>query len=71
VATLTAGRYFAARDTHALTEACRAIDRLERTRIASYQYRRYHEAYPWLALAAFVAFAAALTLEQTFWRRLP
>lgn len=71
MARLTAGRYFAARDASALAEACRAIDRLERTKIASYQYRRYHESYPWLALAAFVCFAAALALEQTLWRRLP
>jgi Ca-activated chloride channel family protein len=71
LADLTGGRYFAARDTPALLAACQAIDRLERTTIASFQYRRYHEAYPWLALAAFVLFVLALALERTIWRRLP
>jgi Ca-activated chloride channel family protein len=71
LADLTGGRYFAASDTPALVAACAAIDRLERTTIATYQYRRYHEAYPWLALAAFVFFVLALALERTVWRRLP
>ena len=44
---------------------------LERTTIASFQYRRYHEAYPWVGLASFVLFVSALALEQTLWRRLP
>jgi Ca-activated chloride channel family protein len=71
LADLTGGKYFAARDTPALVAACAAIDRLERTTIASFQYRRYHEAYPWLAMAAFVSFVLALLLERTVWRRLP
>lgn len=71
VADITGGRYFAARDASALVTACRGIDRLERTAIASFQYRRYHEAYPWVGLAAFVLFVTALVLEQTLWRRLP
>jgi Ca-activated chloride channel family protein len=71
LADLTGGRYFAARDTAALVAACRVIDRLERTTIASFQYRRYHEAYSWLALAAFVLFVLAVALERTVWRRLP
>jgi Ca-activated chloride channel family protein len=71
LAGITGGKYFAARDTAALVAACRAIDRLERTTIASFQYRRYHEAYPWLALASFVFFVLALALERTWWRTLP
>jgi Ca-activated chloride channel family protein len=71
MAGITRGRYFAARDGAALANACVAIDRLERTSIASFQYRRYHEAYPWLGLASFVLFVSALLLEQTLWRRLP
>jgi Ca-activated chloride channel family protein len=71
LADVSGGRYFAARDTRALVDACRAIDRLERTNIASFQYRRYHEAYPWLALSSFVFFVLALALERTVWRRLP
>jgi Ca-activated chloride channel family protein len=71
VAHISQGRYFSARDTAALVEACQAIDRLERDRIESFQYRRYHEGYPWFALASFVLFALALALEMTLWRRVP
>jgi Ca-activated chloride channel family protein len=71
LASSTGGQYFTARDTPALVAACRAIDREERSPIASYQYRRYHEAYPWLALSSFVFFVLALALERTLWRKLP
>jgi Ca-activated chloride channel family protein len=71
LAGISGGRYFATRDSGALVAACAAIDRLERTTIASFQYRRYHEAYPWVGLASFVLFVSALALEQTLWRRLP
>jgi hypothetical protein len=69
LAHITRGRYFQARDTAALLDACRRIDRLERTDIQSFQYRRYHEAYPWLALASFLLYG--LALDMTLWRRLP
>jgi Ca-activated chloride channel family protein len=71
LAHISGGQYFAARDTAALLKACRAIDKMERSAIQSFQYRRYHEAYPWLGLASFVLFAGALGLEMTLWRRLP
>jgi Ca-activated chloride channel family protein len=67
----TKGRYFRADNTDALLDVYRAIDREEREPIESYQYRRYHEGYPWLALAAFVLFAGVLVLEMTLWRRVP
>jgi Ca-activated chloride channel family protein len=70
-ARMTGGRYFAAHDTKALLDACRSIDALERSPIRSFQYRRYHEAAPWLALAAFVLLCTALGLDLTVWRRLP
>jgi Ca-activated chloride channel family protein len=71
LATISGGRYFAARDSKGLLAAVAAIDRLEWTTIASFQYRRYHEGYPWFGLASFVCFVTALTLERTLWRRLP
>ncbi len=71
LAHITRGRYFQARDTASLLDACRRIDRLERTDIQSFQYRRYHEAYPWLALASFGLYGLALALDMTLWRRLP
>jgi Ca-activated chloride channel family protein len=71
LAHITRGRYFEARDTRGLLDACRAIDALERTDIQSFQYRRYHEGYPWFALASFLLIAVAIGLEQTLWRRIP
>jgi Ca-activated chloride channel family protein len=71
LAEMTGGRYFSARDTAALVDACRTIDALERKEIQSFQYRRYHEAYPWLGLASLLSMTLALTLERTLWRRLP
>jgi Ca-activated chloride channel family protein len=65
------GSYLRARDTGELLDALARIDRLERTRIESFQYRRYHEGYPWCALASFVLFLGAMGMEMTFWRRLP
>jgi Ca-activated chloride channel family protein len=71
MARIAHGQYFQARDTKALLSACRAIDELERADLRSFQYRRYHEAYPWFALAAFALFGTALALERTIWRRIP
>ncbi len=71
LARISGGKAFQARDTTALLEACRAIDRLERSSVPTFQYRRYHEGYPWLALGAFLCWLTVLALERTFWRRLP
>jgi Ca-activated chloride channel family protein len=71
LAHISGGRYFRARDTAALLQTCRTIDKLERSEIQSFQYRRYHEGYPWLALSAFLLWGAAMALEMTVWRRIP
>jgi Ca-activated chloride channel family protein len=71
LARMTKGQYFTAADTAGLLRACRTIDAMERTNITSFQYRRYHEGYPYFALAAFALFAAAIGLELTVWRRVP
>jgi Ca-activated chloride channel family protein len=71
LAHISHGRYFQARDTAGLLNACQAIDDLERESIQSFQYRRYHEGYPWFGLASFVLFFTAMALEMTVWRRLP
>jgi Ca-activated chloride channel family protein len=71
VARITQGRYFQAADTKSLLRVCQDIDRLERSPIHSFQYRRYFEAFPWLTLASFVLWVAVQGLEMTFWRRLP
>jgi Ca-activated chloride channel family protein len=71
LAAMTKGQAFQAHDTAALLKACQEIDKLEREPITSFQYRRYHEAYPWFALAAFVVFLTGLLLDLTVWRRVP
>jgi Ca-activated chloride channel family protein len=67
----TGGEYFKADNTEALLGVYQAIDRKERSPIESFQYRRYHEGYPWLGLASFILFVSVLTLEMTLWRRVP
>ena len=71
VAEMTGGRSFTANDGAQLLDVCRQIDAMERQPIVSAVYRRYHEYYPWLALAAVGLAALAFALEQTVWRRVP
>ncbi|MCI0462966.1 MAG: VWA domain-containing protein [Gemmataceae bacterium] len=71
VARMTRGRYFQAHDTKALLDVCSQIDRLERSEIESFRYRRYAEGYAWFGLGSFVLFVLAQALELTWWRRVP
>jgi Ca-activated chloride channel family protein len=71
VAGMTGGRYFAASDAAGLNAVCGQIDRLERTGVPSFSYRRYSEGYALAALVALVLWVGVLALEQTVWRRLP
>jgi Ca-activated chloride channel homolog len=71
VAEMTGGKSFTANDGHQLLDVCRQIDAMERQPIVGFVYRRYHEYYPWLALAAVGLTALAFGLEQTVWRRVP
>jgi Ca-activated chloride channel family protein len=71
IAQRTGGRYFQAQDARALLAACQEIDRLERQQIQSFQYRRYHEFFPWFGLAAVLAWAGIHMMEATVWRRVP
>lgn len=71
VAKITSGECFPAHDTATLLEVCQKIDRLERVRIESYQYRYYYDAFPWLGLTAFGLLLGMLSLELTFWQRVP
>jgi Ca-activated chloride channel family protein len=71
LAHISGGRYFQAQDTQGLLDAYRIIDQMERSEIQSFQYRRYHEAYPWFALASFALFLVTGFLQRTLWRRLP
>jgi Ca-activated chloride channel family protein len=71
ISKMTGGDYFRAQDGEGLVRAYESIDRLERERILSFQYRRWHEGYAWLALAGLGCFAAIIALEATIWRRVP
>ncbi len=71
IATLSGGQYLRAGDTAALVAACQTLDRLRADDVLSFHYRRYHEGYPWLLLAALGLLVVVLTLERTRWRSLP
>jgi Ca-activated chloride channel family protein len=71
VAHITGGRYFRADDSKSLLNVCQEIDRLERTEVQSFQYRRYYEGYPWFALASLVVWLTVCGVEMTVWRRVP
>lgn len=71
LATLTGGRHFQARDAETLVSVCQEIDRLERSGIESFQYRRYYEGFPWFGLAVFLVLFALQIMERTAWQRVP
>ncbi len=71
LAKMTQGEYFRAQDGRGLLKAYESIDRIERERILSFQYRRYYEAYLWFALAGLGCWLLLIVLEATFWRRVP
>jgi Ca-activated chloride channel family protein len=71
VAQGSGGKCFSARDTRGLLAVLSEIDALERDPIVSFQYRRYHEGFPWFALASFVLWLAVGALEMTVWQRIP
>ena len=71
IAKMTDGSYFRAQDGRGLVSAYESIDRLERDRILSFQYRRYTECFWWFALAALTAALVGIALEATVWRTVP
>jgi Ca-activated chloride channel family protein len=71
LARMTKGKYFRADDARGLSEAYAEIDKLERQRIMSFQYRRYHEGFAWFAVAALACCVVLTVLEATTWRKTP
>jgi Ca-activated chloride channel family protein len=71
IAAMTGGQYFAASDGMALREAFRQLDRLERTPITTYLYRRYFEYYPHAIAAALLGLFLLRLLEGSWWRSWP
>ncbi|MFM7151107.1 MAG: vWA domain-containing protein [Gemmataceae bacterium] len=68
LARTTGGSYWPAGEASSLNQALEQFQSLERSDSAGEYFQRYHELYPWLALAAFAMMVLALTLEQTIWR---
>lgn len=71
LARMTEGLYLRAQDGRTLLKAYESIDRIERERVMTFQYRRFHEGFAWFALAAVVCWTTMTTLESTIWRRVP
>jgi Ca-activated chloride channel family protein len=75
VAKMTGGRYFAARDSATLLDACselgKQLDLLEREATGTLHRRQYLEGYAWFAAAAFVLICGVMALDLMIWRRVP
>ena len=71
IAKMTDGEYFRAEDVQALVRAYESIDRIERDRILSFQYRLFHEGFVWFALVSLACWLAVIMMESTRWRVLP
>ncbi|MBX9584198.1 MAG: VWA domain-containing protein [Gemmataceae bacterium] len=71
VAATTGGRAFEATGGADLLAAYREIAELEKAPTVSFQYRRYHEYYPWAAAAAAGLLLAGHLLDRTRWRVVP
>lgn len=71
VAELSGGRAFVATDAAELRTAFAEIDQLERVKVETFRYRRYHSFAVWCGLGAVACILAVGVLEQTLWRRLP
>lgn len=71
VARATGGRYFRATDATSLGNIFGEINRLEKTPVEHFVYRRYDEAYRWPLGAGLLALALELVLAATFAVRVP
>jgi Ca-activated chloride channel family protein len=69
IADNTGGKYFRAKDEKGLENAYAEIDRLEKTEVKGYAYRRYHEYHPYVLGAALAAAMMYLLLGELWLRR--
>jgi Ca-activated chloride channel family protein len=71
VATMTAGKAFAANDGAALSAALAEIDRLERGTNESYNYRRYRDLSVWFGLVSIGCVVIIVSTKTVLWRVIP
>lgn len=70
IAARTGGKYFRATDAASLESIYEEIDRLEKSRIESRQYKSYTELFPPLVWLALLALLTLLVMSETYLRRL-
>jgi len=71
LAKVSGGTFFEAKDLEGMARAVEAIDKMERDRIESHEFRRYYDADAWFAAAALGVFSLLAALECTRWRANP
>jgi Ca-activated chloride channel family protein len=78
IADKTNGAFFSVANSTRVTEsssgmkeACRQIDRLERSKFEQKKFRVYSELYPWFVLAAVVILLVDLVRSHSLWMRVP
>lgn len=65
------GQYFRATDAAGLRKVYGEIDKLEKTEVTEVKFLEHHLHYEWFVAAAMLAFALALALRASVFRRLP
>lgn len=71
IATMTGGQYFRATNNKKLKEIYKEIDVLEKSKIDVQEFKKKHEGFLPIALAAFILFAIEITLRFLVFRRFP
>lgn len=71
MAKATGGKYFLARDSAALAQACAEIDALEKDPLPTPLYRKYQEVTAWFAVAGVATFGLLWFLETLVWPTYP
>lgn len=71
IAAKAGGQYFRATDAAGLKRVYGEIDKLEKTEVTEVKFLEHHLHYQWFVIAAMAAFALALVLRASVFRRLP
>ncbi len=71
IAAKAGGQYFRATDAAGLRNVYAEIDKLEKTEVTEVKFLEHHLYYQWFVAAGLIAFALALVLRASLFRRLP